>query len=100
METLLTVAELARVLGVTPKAVYCRLYERRQSIPSPVSLPGCSSLRWRQSDVEAWLAALSTRTTRRQPPRARASKPVKLTGILADWEPYLTKEQLEKLQAG
>ncbi|MHB8345981.1 MAG: helix-turn-helix transcriptional regulator [Acidiferrobacterales bacterium] len=51
----------AEVLGLTPRAVRARLERCSTSIPPPVRLPGSSSLRWRQSDVEAWLAALPTR---------------------------------------
>ena len=61
MDKLLNVAELAQVLGITPKAVYCRLHEGRQSVPAPLFIPGSTRLRWRQSDVEAWLAVLPTR---------------------------------------
>ncbi len=97
MDNLLTTKDLAELLRTTPAAIRRRLERSSQSLPPAVHLTGSRLLYWRQSDVEAWLAALSTRTTGRQPPRARASKPVKLTGILADWEPYLTKEQPEKL---
>ena len=88
MDTLLNVAELAQVLGITPKAVYCRLHEGRQSVPTPLLIPGSSHLRWRQSDVEAWLAALPARAAGRKPPRSRASQSLPLTGEAAAWEKY------------
>ena len=88
MDKLLSVAELAQVLGITPKAVYCRLHEGRQSVPAPLFIPGSSSLRWRQSDVEVWLAALPVRTAGCKPPRVRASKAPVLSGEAAIWEKY------------
>ncbi|MHB8257521.1 MAG: helix-turn-helix transcriptional regulator, partial [Acidiferrobacterales bacterium] len=63
MDRLLDVSALAEILGVTPNAVRCRLAQGSQDIPPPVRLPGSSGIRWRQSDVEAWLAALPVRAT-------------------------------------
>ena len=81
-------------------------------MPVLVRLPGSLSLRWRQSDVEAWLAVLPTRfqTTRevdarnisrapeplrghertagRAPPRPRRGKAPTLAGEAAIWEKY------------
>ena len=88
MDKLLNVAELAQVLGITPKAVYCRLHEGRQSVPAPLFIPGSTRLRWRQSDVEAWLAVLPVRTTGRTPPRHRRGKAPTLVGEGAVWEKY------------
>ena len=88
MDTLLNVAELAQVLGITPKAVYCRLHEGRQSVPTSLHIPGSTRLRWRQSDVEAWLAALPVRATGRKPPRSRTSRELPLTGEATIWEKY------------
>ena len=88
MDKLLNVAELAQVLGITPKAVYCRLHAGRQSVPTPLLIPGSSHLRWRQSDVEAWLAVLPTRTAGRTPPRHRRGKAPTLVGEAAVWEKY------------
>ena len=51
-----------------------RLKCHSQSIPPPVRLPGSYSLRWRQSDVEVWLAALPVRTFKCAPPRSRKGK--------------------------
>ena len=88
MDTLLNVAELAQVLGITPKAVYCRLHEGRQSVPTSLHIAGSSHLRWRQSDVEAWLAALPTRVVAKPRPRRYKDKALALTGEAAIWEKY------------
>ena len=88
MDRLLTAAELAVLLGTTINGVYMRLKRHSQSIPSPVRLPGSSGLRWRQSDVEAWLAALPTRAAGRRSPRNRTSQAPSLTGEAAIWEKY------------
>ena len=79
MDTWLNVAELAQVLGITSKAVYCRLYEGRQSVPTSLHIPGSSHLRWRQSDAEAWLAALPARVTGKPQPRRYKDKVPVLT---------------------
>ena len=88
MDRLLTVVELTAFLGTTPNGVYMRLKRHSQSVPPPIQLLGSSSLRWRQSDVEVWLAALPVRTSGRQPPRVRASKAPVLSGEAAIWEKY------------
>ena len=93
MDKLLTVAELAAVLGTTPRGVYLRLARNSSSIPLPVIVPGSSSLRWRQSDVEAWLAALPVRATGHKPPRNRASRgaaPDRGSGRLGEVQGALT----------
>ena len=86
MDRLRTVVELAALLGTTPNGVYMRLKRHSQSVPPPIQLPGSSSLRWRQPDVEVWLVALPVRTTGRKLPRARASKAPVLSGEAAIWE--------------
>ncbi len=98
MDRLLKVAELATLLRTTPNGVYIRLKRCSQSVPAPLLIPGSTCLRWRQSDVEAWLAALPTRATGRKPPRRRACKTPALTGVLAGWEPYLSAEKLNKIR--
>lgn len=50
---LLTVTDLARLLGITPKALYNRRH-RKGALP-PVLLLGQRTLRWRADDVERWL---------------------------------------------
>ena len=48
----------------------------------------CLSLRERQSDVEAWLAALPVRATAKRQPRRYKEKVLVLTGEAAIWEKY------------
>lgn len=91
MDRLLDVNSLAEVLGLTPRAVRARLERCSTSIPPPVRLPGSSSVRWRQPDVEVWLAALPVRTVKRAPPRSRKGKHPALTGEHAIWEKYLDR---------
>jgi len=88
MGRLLTARDLATVLGTTPNGVYMRLTRHSQSVPAPLRLPGCSSLRWRQSDVEAWLAALPVRAAAKPRLRQYKDKTPPLTGEAAIWEKY------------
>ena len=88
MEKLLTIDELATVLGVTVKGIRRRLERRSPSVPVPLFVPGSTRLRWRQSDVETWLAALPVRATGHKPPRNRTSQTPPLTGEAAIWEKY------------
>ena len=88
MEKLLTINELASVLGVTAKGIRRRLERGSPSVPVPLLVPGSTRLRWRQSDVEAWLAALPVRATGRKPPRSRTSRELPLTGEATIWEKY------------
>lgn len=52
---LLDVDDLARMLGLTRRAVYNRRHRRHGGSLPPATLLG-RSLRWRLSDVERWLA--------------------------------------------
>ena len=52
--TLLTTADMARLLGITPLAVLRRRY--RGTLPAPVRLGG-RTLRWDADDVRAWIQA-------------------------------------------
>lgn len=88
MDRLLTTADLAALLGTTPNGVYMRLKRHSPSIPAPLRMPDCSSLCWRQSDVEAWLAALPTRVVAKPRPRRYKDKAPALTGEAAIWEKY------------
>ena len=89
MDRLLDVSALAEILGVTPNAVRCRLAQGSQDIPPPVRLPGSSGIRWRQSDVEAWLAALPVRATEKPAPRPRKSAGPALEDFPPEWRPYV-----------
>lgn len=55
-DRLLTVQELANVLGYSVQTIRNRLCTRPHTLPPRVCLPG--ALRWRQSDVQAWIADL------------------------------------------
>ncbi len=91
MERLLTINEIASVLGVTAKGIRRRLERGSPSVPAPLLIPGSTRLHWRQSDVEVWLAALPVRTVKRAPPRSRKGKHPALTGEHAIWEKYLDR---------
>jgi predicted DNA-binding transcriptional regulator AlpA len=69
-DQLLTVADLARMFQVSKQAVYDMRY--RGDLPPAVRI-GRQNLRWRPTDIQAWLEAQSTDTTSR--PRVRCSKP-------------------------
>ena len=88
MEELLTIDELAAVLGVTVKGIRRRLERRSPSAPVPLLVPGSTRLRWRQSDAEAWLAALPTRAVAKPQPRRYKDKAPVLIGEAAIWEKY------------
>jgi predicted DNA-binding transcriptional regulator AlpA len=62
-EPLWTVADLARFLGKTPGAIY-QMRHRGEELPPAVKV-GRQHLRWRPTDVEAWLATQTDTTSRR-----------------------------------
>ena len=62
--------------------------EFAQYFPLAAHMPEARQLSRRQSDVEAWLAALPTRTAGRTPPRPRRGKAPILVGEVAVWEKY------------
>jgi predicted DNA-binding transcriptional regulator AlpA len=51
---LLGVADVARLLNLSRKAVYAKV--AKGTLPPPIRLP---ALRWRRSDIEHWLASNS-----------------------------------------
>ena len=55
---------------------------------APLLVPGSTRLRWRQSDVEVWLAALPTRAVAKPQPRRYKDKARALTGDAAIWEKH------------
>lgn len=55
MDRLLTIADLADVLRLSPKTIKNR---RPEDLPKAVRLSGHRGRRWRESDVRAWLASL------------------------------------------
>ena len=68
MDRLITAAELAQVLGLSPKTVIKR---DPRTLPQAVLLPGARGRRWRESDVQAWLASLPEA----QPEKAAVPRP-------------------------
>jgi excisionase family DNA binding protein len=61
--TLLTKEELAALLKVSPWTIHS--YLRKGQMPKPFPLVAGGELRWRASDIEAWLDDLQ-----RKPPKA------------------------------
>lgn len=61
MRPLLTIQELAEILGMTPGAIRTARYRNPDSVPSAVRLG--SSLRWDQADVAAFIEARKETTT-------------------------------------
>ncbi|MBW9250208.1 MULTISPECIES: helix-turn-helix transcriptional regulator [Acidithiobacillus] len=55
MDRLMTSAELAQVLGLSPLTIKKR---DPKTLPPAVCVPGARGRRWRQSDVQAWLESL------------------------------------------
>ena len=50
---LLTTAELAAMLRMTPNAIYIRIYRDERAIPGLVRVG--RSLRWREEEIRKWL---------------------------------------------
>lgn len=55
-DRLLTVQDLAEALGYSVQTIRNKLSTRPHTLPPRVLIPG--ALRWRSSDVQAWIAAL------------------------------------------
>jgi len=53
---LLNLEELARILGRSPETIRKDIRRNPDAVPPRLQLPGTRLLRWRASDVEAWLA--------------------------------------------
>lgn len=57
METkLLDLIELSVLLGRSPETIKKDLTRNRLAVPPRLHIPGTRLLRWRQCDVEVWLA--------------------------------------------
>lgn len=52
---LLTLEDLAAVLGRSPETIRRDLRRNPDAVPPRLQLPGTRLLRWRAVDVEAWL---------------------------------------------
>lgn len=57
METLLTLGDLARLLGRSAETIRKDVRRKPGAVPPFVVLPGTRQMRWRPSDVQKWLDA-------------------------------------------
>lgn len=55
MDRLLTVADLAAILRLSPKTLKSDVSRRPETLPPRVRVPGGRRVLWRAKDVEAWL---------------------------------------------
>lgn len=55
-DRLLSVEEVARILGRSPKTIRKDITRRPWAVPPRLLLPGARQLRWRLVDVQNWLA--------------------------------------------
>ena len=53
---LLTLNELADILGRSPETIRKDIRRNPDAVPPRLKLPGTRLLRWRASDVDVWLA--------------------------------------------
>lgn len=54
---LLDLHELSTLLGRSPETIKKDMKRNRLAVPPRLHIPGTRLLRWRQVDVEAWLAS-------------------------------------------
>ncbi|WP_432260859.1 helix-turn-helix transcriptional regulator [Cupriavidus sp. TMH.W2] len=52
----LDAADLAALLQVSPATISRRARRQPHTLPAPAHLGPCFPLRWRRTDVDAWLA--------------------------------------------
>lgn len=57
MTPLLTLDDLANLMGRSPSTVTRNLRRNPAAVPPRLSLPGTRLLRWRAEDVDEWLRA-------------------------------------------
>ena len=57
MSKLLDIQELAELLGRSTETIRKDVRRRPDAVPPRLVIPGTRLLRWRASDVEAWLEA-------------------------------------------
>jgi len=55
---LLDLHELSTLLGRSPETIKKDLKRNRLAVPPRLHIPGTRLLRWRQIDVDAWLAEM------------------------------------------
>jgi predicted DNA-binding transcriptional regulator AlpA len=56
LEPLLNISDVARLLGRSPQTLKRDLNRNPSAVPPRVELPGTRLLRWREVDVEQWIA--------------------------------------------
>ena len=54
---ILDLADLATLLGRSPRTIKADIRRNRLAVPPRLHIPGTRLLRWRQVDVDAWLAS-------------------------------------------
>lgn len=67
MGPLLTITDVARLLGRSPQTLKRDLRRNPMAVPPRVELPGTRLLRWREADVERWVARHTTTDAARLP---------------------------------
>lgn len=97
MEKLITPQELADSLGVSISTIYDWSYQKR--IPR---VPGMRLLRFRESEIEAWLSApVTPRLTGVKPPAAPArmnsQRPPKRAGMNSEIDKLVERAKSEVL---
>lgn len=56
---LLTIDDLAAILGRSPSTIRKDIFRRPGAVPPRVRVPGTRQLRWRALDVQNWLASFA-----------------------------------------
>lgn len=56
MHPLLTIVDVARLLGRSPQTLKSDLLRNPQAVPPRIRIPGTRLLRWREADVKNWLS--------------------------------------------
>lgn len=72
--SLLSVDDLAKILGVGPKTLYARLYKSPASLPQRFSLPGSRLVRWHPEVVRRWMDGIAGLTSAPSPPHHEKEK--------------------------
>ncbi len=55
--TLVDLTELSAMLGRSPETIKKDLKRNRLAVPPRLHIPGTRLLRWRQIDIDSWLAS-------------------------------------------
>lgn len=63
MQPLLDLGQLAEMLGRSPETIKKDLKRNPLAVPPRLYIPGTRLLRWRLSDIEAWLAECTEKGT-------------------------------------